>query len=60
MEALTALIVRLAGEGTMSETSVHALSSVLLATLMFIIMALCAIIFTSARSPGSCRAATVP
>jgi len=46
MEALTALIVRLAGEGTMSETSVHALSSVLLATLMFIIMALCAIIFT--------------
>ena len=45
MEALTALIQKLAGDG-MSEMAVHATASVLIATLMFIVMALCAIIFT--------------
>jgi NADH-quinone oxidoreductase subunit H len=42
MEALTALL-----QGTgMSELAIHATASILLATLMFIVMALCAIIFT--------------
>jgi len=42
MEALTALL-----QGTgMSELAIHATSSILLATLMFIVMALCAIVLT--------------
>jgi len=45
MEALTALIRNMA-KGGMSDGAVHALSSVLLAVLMFTVMALCAIVFT--------------
>jgi NADH-quinone oxidoreductase subunit H len=45
MEALTALIQNMVGDG-MSATAIHATSATLLATLMFIVMALCAIILT--------------
>jgi len=46
MEALTALIVKIVGDGTMSDQALHITAAATMATLMFIVMAMCAIIFT--------------
>ncbi len=46
MEALTALIVKIVGEGAMSDQALHITGATLMATLMFIIMAMCALVFT--------------
>jgi len=46
MEILTALIAKIAGEGAMSDQALHITGASLMATLMFIVMAICAIVFT--------------
>jgi len=46
MDALTALIVQIAGAGAMSDQALFVTAASLMAALMFTVMALCAIVFT--------------